>query len=287
MKPLHTDNLLFGAKKELSLLYHYTKAEIFNDFIAPSMKLKMNSLDKMNDPRESTTWEFDWLNPINDEFLKGSARLNDDIRTYSRLTSFCRDELHSLSDGELDHFDVTYKRGFSRPRMWAQYGGDHSGVCLVFDTQKLLRNFKAFGVKQNLRLIDGKVEYANRKPNGNIARQNAFTIDGTEYRNLSRYDYAQYHVEKHYRELLFTKHLDWRDENEYRIMLYGQSKDPIFVPFFDALKYVVLGSKCEGQTREKIVDFCCSTSINAAYLKWKNGYPEPLPLVLDGQRWFR
>jgi len=40
-------------------------------------------------------------------------------------------------DGVGFSIDGIYSRGFCKPRMWAQYADNHSGVCLVFDWVKI------------------------------------------------------------------------------------------------------------------------------------------------------
>lgn len=285
MKPLPSDRLLFGLQEPLAYLYHYTSGETFADYIVQSMKLMLNTIDRMNDPRECDRWEFDWLGSEGDTFLLGSDRLNDDIRAKARLCCFCRDE--DMPQGELSHFEVVYARGFSRPRMWAQYAGNHSGVCLILDRQKLLVNFESYVTEHLQTLLFGRVDYTNRMPIGRLGRVDAFTIIDREYRAIGPEQYALYHVIKHQRELFFRKQLDWRDENEYRILLFGTFLGEVLISISGALKHVVLGAKCSAVTREKIIKTCCEKKIDASTLTWKNGYPQPLPLVWNGQQLFK
>lgn len=280
-----TDHLLFGPQEPLDLLYHYTSAATFTDYIAPNMNLMLSAFDRMNDPRECDRWEFDWLTPPGDDVMQARDRLNDDIRAQARLACFCRDE--DIPERKPTFFEIAYTRGFSRPRMWAQYAANHSGVCVIFDRHRLLANFEAHMTKHKLTLLFGVVDYANRKPVGGLGRMDAFTVIDGEYRTLGPDRYAMHHAVKHHRELFFSKHLDWRDENEYRIMLYGKSQGDVLASISGALKHVVLGSKCAGETRENVISACCGLHVDASYMTWKNGYPQPMPLVASGRRLFR
>lgn len=279
-----TDNLLFGPQEPLGLLYHYTSAATFTDYIAPNMNLLLSAFDRMNDPRECDRWEFDWLNPSGDDFLQGRERLNDDIRKHARLACFCRDE--DTPTGKPAFHDIAYTRGFSRPRMWAQYAGNHAGVCLIFDRHKLLANFEAYMASHKLTLLFGVVDYANRKPVGGVWREDAFTVVDHEYRTVGADRYPLYHIAKHHRELFFRKQLDWRDENEYRIVLFGPSEGDVLAPISAALRHVVLGSKCTGELRQKVIAACCAQNVDASSMTWKNGYPQPMPLVVGGRQRF-
>jgi hypothetical protein len=51
-------------------------------------------------------------------------------------------------------------RGFSRPRMWQQYGDNYRGVCMIFDRAALQRAIEA-SVPSGSRLSMGPVNYSN------------------------------------------------------------------------------------------------------------------------------
>jgi DUF2971 family protein len=278
------ENIWFGQKTPLDVLYHYTSSNTFLEYIAPKVELRLSTFDRMNDPREHDSWRFDCLNPRGDDFIQRMEGLNADIRSRARLACFCRDE--DLPGGQLAFHDVAYARGFSRPRMWAQYGGNYTGVCLLFDRHKLLSLFESFAREHGMDLMFGVVDYANRRPVGGLFRVDAFTVVDDHYFASGAVKYAKLHCVAHHRELFFSKHLDWRDENEYRVVLYGDLTGEAQIPMLGALTHVAVGSKCVGAARRGVVEFCCRHNIDAAYLTWKNGYPEPMPFVWGGRQRF-
>ncbi|WP_411800844.1 DUF2971 domain-containing protein [Aeromonas caviae] len=54
--------------------------------------------------------------------------MNPDLKEKTSLICFTKDKI--LSGNHLEDMPL---RGFCKPRMWAQYAGNHSGVCLIFD----------------------------------------------------------------------------------------------------------------------------------------------------------
>lgn len=69
------------------------------------------------------------------------------------------------------------------------------------------------------------------------------------------------YIRRFNKELFFTKHLDWRDEWEYRWVLRTDIGQPMFVSILDCLHAVILGNDCKEKTNEEIHRICNSQSI--------------------------
>jgi hypothetical protein len=130
-------------------VFHYTTAENAFKHILPSATLRLGPLATVNDPRESRLLGFTYL-PKNlmrqtlgshdamwhhlDNWKdrnvtdQASALLTKRIK----IACFSRDSRRVTAD------DPGYYRGYSRPAMWAYYGANHTGVCLVFDRRLLV-----------------------------------------------------------------------------------------------------------------------------------------------------
>ena|SRR5436853_4519125 len=49
---------IIGFQTPDALVYHYTQIEIATDFIVPKWTLKIGSITKTNDPKETRNWKF-------------------------------------------------------------------------------------------------------------------------------------------------------------------------------------------------------------------------------------
>ena len=152
----------------------------------------------------------------------------DRSRTSIKLLCFSRDvEFSTLNDqsaytklqesltSDLRAINVI-GRGFSLPRMWAQYASDNKGVCFIFNKNKILRKVKRLGHS----FMSGNVEYhplysPYRMPVDEFNK--TYELITTQYDDAIKtmlkdeYQYLRYD--------LFSKLSDWSSENEYRIIL--------------------------------------------------------------------
>ena len=130
--------MIIGFKESGKFLYHYTKLETAKEKILAEGKLRFSRLWETNDPKEKRDWEFGMGSNENADLGKYnlsslSGQLSEGIKKNTHILCFCQD-----ADGLTgDHLKDIFLRGFARPRMWAQYGGNHQGVCLVFEKYRL------------------------------------------------------------------------------------------------------------------------------------------------------
>ena len=129
--------MIEGVTSAEQYIYHYTP---FAKAIVESHSLKVGMYIKTNDPKESKHWEFDLGTNEHADLgqydMKSLGRwLSTELKANTRVACF------SLDTAPLggDHMSDIFKRGFCKPRMWAQYAGFHKGACLVFDYQRLSR----------------------------------------------------------------------------------------------------------------------------------------------------
>jgi hypothetical protein len=126
-------------------VYHYTSAAVALNFVIKNGILKFGRFKTVNDPRESIDWSFGYASlegPVGDTG-NISREVNAILKGNCNLCCFVSDDSSATTNQETrSTMPNMYERGHSRPRMWAQYAKNHSGVCLVFDRQKLHRTFK-------------------------------------------------------------------------------------------------------------------------------------------------
>ena len=263
--------MIYGVKSANQYLYHYTGADIARDFVLKNRTLKLGRILDTNDPRETKDWEFNlWTAGAHDtgqyKMAETSRWLSSALKSNVRIACFCQDRAPLTGD----HVGEILQRGFAKPRMWAQYGRNHSGVCLVFDREKLLDS-----VRKNLNgntCWVGNVSYRDHFIVRALTR-NEFMIDVDELELVGPDRYAANHLVRHHDELFFEKLQDWRDETEWRMMVYGPGSDPIFLPIEQALVGVMHGASTRPEASEEIIALTDIEQVEHMGLVWKNSNP--------------
>ncbi|BBO91956.1 DUF2971 domain-containing protein [Desulfosarcina ovata] len=109
--------------------------------------------------------------------------------------------------------------------MWSQYGENSKGFCIVLDRECLTTELNKMASKTEY-LISGGVEYYDwlHFVNGGSVIQYWKNLD------LSKIDlFELINANDMLRSIYFKKSIDWRDETEYRWILYSENpRDDIY-----------------------------------------------------------
>ena len=270
------------------LLAHYTDAAAAFEHILPEQRLRMSPYYTMRDPVESQdilpmiSWTGD---PPGAERATWAALA--DIKTARdamRVLAFSGD----AGDG-VGLRDPTFDCSWARPRMWEQYGDNHTGACLLFDRSRLeasLRNEVG-----DERLFIGDVSYDRQ---GIAASPVQHVMDERIFDEAKRRQAIADHIDSYRKDFFFLKSDDFETEAEYRIVLKTDDESPVgytaddqgyaYVGFGDALVALFwglhfpewqrpsAGALCDGAGRR-----CCACGGNAERLFSSAGAnPEPL-----------
>lgn len=218
-------------------LYHYTTMEkaysilcsnelwfsdlnSTNDIFEQKVKISFEDIKKASNKGESI------------EKIRVLRKYMDRTRANIKLLCFSKDVYYSELSEEADYINLqksllpNYRainvigRGFSLPRMWAQYASDNKGICFIFNKSKILDKVK----KIHHSFMSGDVEY-HTLYSPYIMSANEF--DKTYAIITDQYDDAiKTMLKEEYQFLrydLFSKLLDWSSENEYRIVIAKNS----------------------------------------------------------------
>jgi hypothetical protein len=224
-------------------------------------------MTKTNGPKETKEWEFSFR-------IRSAEVKTSNTRNYSEAIRIKFQEMCKVicftKDGILDCKSNNIKalnRGYSHPRMWAQYAGNHSGVCMVFSKYKLnKKTHNELGVFGHI--YQGSVKYCNRV--GNIE---AFTLDYESLEELGINTFVNNYFKRHYKTLLFEKLSDWKSEFEYRWILIGATVDYEYFSIEDTISGIIIGAEFPEELLYEIYDYSIRYRIPMMRIVWHNGYP--------------
>lgn len=281
-------SLIIGFQTPDRLLYHYTSAETTRDHILRTQTLRFGSFTKTNDPKEKKQWEFspgtngatDFKTVRTDEI---STKLSNALKQNTKIACFCRDRQPLTGDQLRDIF----QRGWSKPRMWAHYAKNRTGVCLVFDRQLLeLAVCKTFGFYT--KIYRGDVSYLNRSVVFDWAGDFSAHMDAINQLGFEKY--VEAHFQKFVRSLFFEKMVDWRDENEFRWIIADNDPHDKYVEISSSLVGVIYGDETASECIRQIVEMTQDLNVYHMALKWKNSspwYDHMNPVYSIAGRWGR
>ncbi len=259
-------------KEESKYLYHYTSIDKAVDFILKDKTLMFNSLRGSNDPKEFKNWKFDFhtgdgASPSHDESMKLWKVISEEVKSKCKVLCFSKDK-PGLGN---DFFNDIYLRGFAKSRMWAQYGDNHKGVCLIFNKQRIETLVtEQFGSIAELYAAD--IQYKNRPLKGDIFKS-PYTLRYQLLKELGVSEYVKRHIYTHNNELIFEKSLDWRDEDEYRYMMLIDSTNNQYLKYGNALCAVVFGADTEDNDQKRVFQMTYQGGTQFEQIKYLNSTP--------------
>lgn len=248
-------------------LYHYTTFDTALKII-DSDSILFSHLNNTNDTSEakikvifspegiSSQEEYNkYVNSITNYFEKHNKLIQ--LLCFSmdtNLDSKDIDKKNTSMHPKEKYYDIS-GRGFALPRMWAQYGDNSKGVCIVVDKEKLLELInKKICIKKHgpviyrpfydsyiisKKMMDDLYEKISSKFNGSYPLLNLINDDHGFLQNN-----------------YFEKNIDWKNENEFRIItLVNEQTSNERVPindFSSALRGIVLGENID-TTNEKLI----------------------------------
>lgn len=253
-------------------LYHYTNTHTAINYILKNKTLMFNSLRGTNDPKESKNWRFDFhvlgeISPSHDELIELWQKISDKIKTKCKVLCFTKD-MPNLGEEFLN--DI-YLRGFAKPRMWAQYGDNHKGVCLIFDRQRIETLLKE-QYSSVAELYASDIKYKNTFLKGDLLNS-PYTLNYPLLKEIGITEYVRQHIDEYNNELIFEKSLDWRDENEFRYLMYIDSTENQFLKFGNALRGIVFGTDTTEEDQRSVFQATYKDGIQFEQISYSNSTP--------------
>lgn len=244
--------------------------------ILATKMIRMSRYDLLNDPKESkATYTYGGLPSKEIYDLELIAEFSKRIRTYTKLLCFSKD---IRVRQKYDTNNPYNGKGFNHPRMWAQYGDGNRGICLVFDRQSLINEI---GKIENTKPLCDKISYSTKYLDDLAFYETPYNIDMNELLAKGNEKYYQHHMRQNKRVYFFSKHTDWKDEAEYRIVLLGSSSNDILLKVNSSLKAIIVGSEFPEVYLPSLGNICKNMSIDAYRVNWEKGFIKYLTYEFD------
>lgn len=230
-------------------LYHYTNVEKASKILFNG-SLRFSSIVNTNDTVEAKV-KINFEGDEVKDFANKQQKINNYMKKYNeymQLLCFCKDQEKDApvykKDNDLYFVDMM-GRGFSLPRMWAQYADNNKGVCLIIDKSAFEKEFS-----RNMEVIlQDDVEYKNVfsafDMNSEIIEALYDSVCDDSETTMTGYIFAKRHLD-YVRYSFFTKFLDWESEHEYRYLIGSDNKKLKEVKNLSKyLKGIVVGERIE------------------------------------------
>lgn len=246
-------------------LFHYTKVSTAIEHILHTKKFKLSVQKNSDDPREYKKLNYSMGEQEGVSIRKIAGKIDGILQNECRVMCFCTNEPTTLiqSDGSLKKEDA-YSNGGKKSRMWTQYGQQHYGVCLVFSQKELKRVIDE--QKQNIKhCLSDFVQY----------EQDGFNID--TYLNCRRAseegveDYSYNYVIENIKMFKFRKHVDYRDEAEFRVVVLDPERKLEYIDISSVIKCVIVGDRTSKVYFPLIKEICNKLEIETQKVSWHHG----------------
>ncbi len=253
-------------------LFHYTRCAIALEKILHDGKFKLSSLINANDPREykfKLYGAIGWGNfppDFEKKFHDIHPILDKALRIQCKVMCCCSNlQPHLvLENGSIVTDTYSGRIGWAKSRMWAQYGDNHGGICLVFSKDEV----------RNSMLAQIPSEYCKsefvRYRQGSRQGSKAMILDGDRLITEKNEEYAIHHIMSNATELLFTKDIDYRDESEFRFVLFDSENKLEFLDITSSIRAVIVGDRTPEVYYSTVNELCARYGIQCRRAYWTN-----------------
>ena len=206
-------------------LFHFTSLKTAAEYILPNMQLRLGLLENTNDPRETKSLGF---GAVNGEFKQGEE-ISDHMNWNDHITKLLRKNCKVICFSTDYVIDGELYDGHNLPRMWAQYGENHKGVCLEIDRE-------LFKEENSILLEDSYLEPINYGAD--------FEYPWVHYNRIRAIGLEAYVDEfrvNNRKYLFYSKLKDWESERETRLLKFSKVSSDEYTSIRKSIKRIILG----------------------------------------------
>ena len=168
-----------------------------------------------------------------------------------------------------------HERGHSIPTMWAHYGEEYGGVCLVFERSTLDTAVRT--AAEGASVHCGRVAYRNPPVGLSLNRPDGLMIDLDRVRATGLDAAMRWHAERHRDELLFVKSRAWSSEREFRWVVQKPGEGEFFVDITSSLRAILVGDRFPREGKRTVGGYALRNHTEVGEMEWRNGVPQPSP----------
>jgi hypothetical protein len=256
------------------LLYHYTRERTAIKKILADGKIRFSPFNEVDDPREAKEWVWKIYNPsLRDKsFSEAKDDINRLLRNNCKVLCFSQDLIGIENievNGSFDYWKKKgFEKGFARARMWSQYAEGHKGICLAFSKEKTIATIK--DIFKDCLVFNGPVSYMN----GSERALKAQGIDSSQISIHGINNYFKSYLTEYHDTLFFEKIMDYRDEKEYRFVIFNEhSKGYEYMNIADILEGVIVGMDFSKKLYRRINKFASVYNFKSRNMTWQHGTP--------------
>ena len=188
-------------------LFHYTKTAVALESILSTKKFRLSLLKNTNDPQE---YKYAYRDAIAlhsppalaDLALDATPIIYRILESECRTMCFCSNIKPTiiLDNGSSVVDERASSMRWNKPRMWAQYGENHYGMCLIFSKEELAKELEANKTKINA-YKSGFIQYAQNKK----INLKSFTIDDNHLNAAALEAFSMNYILRNSEEWFFQK----------------------------------------------------------------------------------
>jgi len=254
----------WSAINNQDTVYHYTKIGNAVGHILYDRRLKFSKGINTNDPREYRNWDLEAH--LDGDYSYEDFRRNcleaeksfGETKAHYKYACFCLNDFTRQTQTRLP--------GYARLRMWAQYGENFYGVCIAFSDQCLKERLGG-----NVILYAKPVLY-----DGDLEHNDTILSDADANKFIcktkdAKDEWADCYIRDHVDQLFFSKHEDYRDEREFRIVVHDPEDIIEYVDVSGCIKAVILGDRTKAAYHEIVKDLCRKMNAVCKQAVWQRG----------------
>ncbi|TYL46730.1 DUF2971 domain-containing protein [Marinomonas sp. IMCC 4694] len=250
---------------------HYSKSKNLSH-ILKDKKIRFGRVSGLNDPRESSLGWIDVSGIGNEHNIEKYIEAND-IKNYigENLRLLCTTQ-HCENDLSTNTIETKI---YGLPRMWAQYGENSKGFCIILN-QKNLNQEIELETRKSEHIIADKVNYVDWLSivNGSI------TIEyGEELQPSQKNIFETINENQFLKHLYFKKNIDWSGEKEFRWLIYSERKEDILVSIQSSIEAVVLGCDFSPEKHAEVKKYCADLGCSCFMLRYQHPRYILIPLL--------
>jgi len=263
---------VIGHSEQGSCLHHYTSVDNAINILG-SGELWLGSIENANDPKEFSNWQLNQkIGNTQLSFEKWqelSREISVACKKACKIACFSTDVLTDHESMFQRYVDVgCIGRGFAISPMWHFYGGQHTGVCLMFDRRKLVDQFFSQWEDPESAYADS-IDYFDDQLPRNIGFE-PYWFDPDELEELGFAPYIKLFLQQRMREIYFKKQTVWEYEREFRLSVIDQSEGPFKLKFRNTLSHLCFGARCNDSDIQRVLELLKSQNVGHDHIYFKN-----------------